>query len=418
MNKKMLIEVHVGKRYGISRLNCGEDGQVKDVIIDNERYNRISSQAKKKVWRENLEKHFEKISGDAMEHVYRTRAIKDIFEKRFKEMQEQLYIENSEKMAEYLTKVLLGCSLEQKSGVDTTKQILVINNYDIEDLLNAFCSIINTEEDWNKAKDEMELDDKKKKKLTSPLSKKIINILRKGLPLRQYGVECSLFGRMTTSGIMEVVESAMCVNHSYSLGKATLDTDYFTVVDTYLENKKSEIESGQAGAGYLDEKDFASHVYYEYASIDVGKFYDNLSKGIDMTDEMNVNRVKKAMIEAVKCVINDIACSAPSGGQNSFASRPDPVGVYITIREYGAGRTADTCCIKEMGRQNASKSESDKFINALKDFVSGDFSTDDCLKKIYVGENANEIIDSCNDIEHMNWKKSLNIIGELIDERF
>ena len=49
MSKRMLVEVHVGKRYGISRLNCDGAGQVKDVIIDNERYNRISSQSKKKV---------------------------------------------------------------------------------------------------------------------------------------------------------------------------------------------------------------------------------------------------------------------------------------------------------------------------------------------------------------------------------
>ena len=36
MSKRMLVEVHVGKRYGISRLNCDGAGQVKDVIIDNE----------------------------------------------------------------------------------------------------------------------------------------------------------------------------------------------------------------------------------------------------------------------------------------------------------------------------------------------------------------------------------------------
>ena len=36
MSKRMLIEVHIGKRYGISRLNCDGAGQVKDVIIDNE----------------------------------------------------------------------------------------------------------------------------------------------------------------------------------------------------------------------------------------------------------------------------------------------------------------------------------------------------------------------------------------------
>ena len=65
MNKKLVIEVHVGKRYGISRLNCDGAGQVKDVLIDNSRYNRISSQSKKRVWRE----HLEECLGE-MEHVY------------------------------------------------------------------------------------------------------------------------------------------------------------------------------------------------------------------------------------------------------------------------------------------------------------------------------------------------------------
>lgn len=33
MSKRMLVEVHVGKRYGISRLNCDGAGQVKDVSL-------------------------------------------------------------------------------------------------------------------------------------------------------------------------------------------------------------------------------------------------------------------------------------------------------------------------------------------------------------------------------------------------
>ena len=91
MKKRLLIEVHVGKRYGISRLNCDGAGQVKDVMIDNTRYNRISSQAKKKVWREHLEEHFEKLTNNTMEHVYRTRAIKDVFEKELLSRENDLY---------------------------------------------------------------------------------------------------------------------------------------------------------------------------------------------------------------------------------------------------------------------------------------------------------------------------------------
>ena len=47
-----------------------------------------------------------------------------------------------------------------------------------------------------------------------------------------------MFGRMTTSDVMESVESAVSVNHSYSFGQATMDNDYFTVVDNYLSDMK------------------------------------------------------------------------------------------------------------------------------------------------------------------------------------
>ena len=258
---------------------------------------------------------------------------------------------------------------------------------------------------------------KAKSSAKGSVSQIIISALKAKLPLRKYGVECSLFGRMATSGVMETVESAMCVNHSYSLGKATLDSDYYIVVDNYLSAMASETESGQSGAGYLDEKEFSSHVYYEYASIDVGKFYDNLTKGVDMSDEKNVQRIKTIIIEAVKCVINDIATSAPSGGQNSFASRPDPVGVYITIKEDGEGRTADTYCIKEMVKKGsaAAKTEADKFLNAMNEFTSGDFADDsDYLARIYTGESPEML----NGAEHMSWKEAVKKVGDVIDEKF
>ena len=428
MSKRMLVEVHVGKRYGISRLNCDGAGQVKDVIIDNERYNRISSQSKKKVWRENLEKRLERLNGDSMEHVYRTRVMKDIFKKEFLKKEAELYAENADAMAEYIVKSVLSCALETKNGFDVTNQVLIVTKYDVEDIVEVFCDVIKTSEDWEQAKKEAaekekekENDKKKggkaKSSAKSSASQRIISALKAKLPLRKYGVECSLFGRMATSGVMETVESAMCVNHSYSLGKATLDSDYYIVVDNYLSAMASETESGQSGAGYLDEKEFSSHVYYEYASIDVGKFYDNLTKGVDMSDEKNVQRIKTVIIEAVKCVINDIATSAPSGGQNSFASRPDPVGVYITIKEDGEGRTADTYCIKEMVKKGsaAAKTEADKFLNAMNEFTSGDFADDsDYLARIYTGESPEML----NGAEHMSWKEAVKKVGDVIDEKF
>lgn len=425
MKKKLIIEVHVGKRYGISRLNCDGAGQVKDVMIDNERYNRISSQAKKKVWREHLEEHLEKLTNNTMEHVYRTRAIKDVFEKELLSIENDLYKEHANEMADFIVIQILNCSLEEKVGFETTPQILIVTKYDIKDIVDAFCEVVKTAEDWESvkksvteaAKKNSKKASKKKTEETAATRDRITDLITEKLPLRNYGVECSLFGRMTTSSVMETVESAVCVNHSYSLGKASLDTDYFTVVDNYLSSMKSDLASGQSGAGYLDEKEFATHVYYEYASIDVGKFYENLTKGVDMTDEKNIERIRTIITETVTCLVNDIACSAPSGGQNSFASCPDPVGVYITVREYGAGRTADTYCIKEMTKKDAgtTKSEADRFFNALSEFMSGAFSnTTEYVKRIYTGEASERMTGA----ETMSWKKALDTIGELVHERF
>lgn len=166
-----------------------------------------------------------------------------------------MYTENADAMAEYIVKSILSCALETKNGFDVTNQVLIVTKYDVEDIVEVFCDVIKTPEDWEQAKKEAaekekekENDKKKgskaKNSAKNSTSQRIILALKAKLPLRKYGVECSLFGRMATSGVMETVESAMCVNHSYSLGKATLDSDYYIVVDNYLSAMASETESG------------------------------------------------------------------------------------------------------------------------------------------------------------------------------
>ena len=74
MNNKFVVEVHTGKEYGVSRLNCDSAGQVKDVMINTTRYNRISSQSKKSVYRKLLNECFEN-----KERAFRTRGMKKVF---------------------------------------------------------------------------------------------------------------------------------------------------------------------------------------------------------------------------------------------------------------------------------------------------------------------------------------------------
>ena len=419
MNNKFVVEVHTGKEYGVSRLNCDSAGQVKDVMINTTRYNRISSQSKKSVYRKLLNECFEN-----KERAFRTRGMKKVFADKLKETNNPLYVDHAEEMAEAIVKIALQSEFKGNvSGVDITSQILVVTKYDVEDIAKTFCEVITNEEQWQEFKkisDPITKRDKNNK--VKGIASDFVLKVQKTLKTRNSGIECSLFGRMSTADVMTNVDSAVSINHSFSFGKATQDSDYFTAVDNYLSEANDEV-SEKSGAGYLDSKDFATHVYYEYASIDVGQFYVNLCKGNSNADNEEEHlRIKEIMKKAVRCLVNSIACAAPAGGQNSFASSPDPIGVYITIRDSGMNRTADTSCIREMNHKEKNKygdyvdlREDEKFIRAMKNFVSDDFSRQDYyIKKMYIGDRAEEF----EGIEHHNWKSALDQIEEIIDERF
>lgn len=397
--KKLVIEVHVGKRYGVSRLNCDGNGHMKDVIIDGSRYNRISSQAKKTVWRKNMEQLLASV-GENMgesEHVYRTRSAVAVLTDKIKE-KGGVYTDSAEQLATIIVQEIMGGKAD-KDGKDNTKQMLVFTEYDISDILDALCETVQTEGDVKAF-----LRDTKENKI----KKETVSRIKKSLPLRKRGVECALFGRMVTADVMESVESALSVNHSYSMGRAEMGMDYFTVVDNYLSDTA---ETQQSGAAYLDSKNFETHVYYEYASIDLGQYYENLCKGVDMTSEENKDRIKRIMKITIQNLLNDIVFAAPTGGQHAFATYPDPVGVYVTVRENGSNRTADMNCIKEMNEWT--KTEEEKFIDAMTAFTAtSDFvGSQSYIKKMYAGESAENI-----SAEHLKWKDAVDKIGEMIDE--
>lgn len=433
MNKRYVVELSLGKRYGASRLNCDESGQQKDMVINGSRFNRISSQSKKKLVKDTFMKFLVDVYGEN-ERIYNTRGIKKILEKRLIETQDPLFQESASEIASFVVEEVMGCKFKEDDP-ETTNQILVFTEYEVKDIIETFCSTVSAE-NWdvfqkelsalaeykaaeakNKNKKGKKNGSKKPEKPNSDIAKTMKAKLGKMSGIRLTGIICSLFGRMSTVDVIPSVESAISVNHSFSFGRANTDADYFIACDNYLS--ESENESGaQSGAAYLDNKDFSSHVYYEYVSIDVEQFYKNLCKGLDMNEESNQNKVRCVVEEAIKFVINAFAVSAPSGGQHAFASTPDPVGIYVSVRESGFNRSADSACMQEMfGTDNYKKTEEDKFINAMKTFVSNDFTDSQTyLAQIYVGERAEEI---CNDsVKHMKWNEAVNTIGDMVHERF
>ena len=121
-------------------------------------------------------------------------------------------------------------------------------------------------------------------------------------------VDIALFGRMLTkntngeSNVKYCIEAAAQVAHAITVNRVAVEDDYFTAVDDL--NKGEE----DAGSAHIGESGFGSGVFYTYICINKTLLIENLGN-----DEL-ANSAIKALTEAAATV-------APSGKQNSFASR-------------------------------------------------------------------------------------------------
>jgi len=117
--------------------------------------------------------------------------------------------------------------------------------------------------------------------------------------------DIALFGRMLADSPKFNVEAAAQVAHAITVHSVVVEDDYFTAVDDL--NRGDE----DRGAGHLGETEFAAGLFYLYACINKEALLENLDGGDSAELARNTLR---AFIEAMATV-------APTGKQNSFASR-------------------------------------------------------------------------------------------------
>ncbi|MDW7711431.1 MAG: type I-E CRISPR-associated protein Cas7/Cse4/CasC [Deferrisomatales bacterium] len=120
---------------------------------------------------------------------------------------------------------------------------------------------------------------------------------------RHTDADLAMFGRMLAASPAKNVEAAAQVAHAITVHKVAVEDDYFTAVD--------DLNSGaeDVGAGHIGETEFAAGLFYLYVCIDRDLLLENLQDEKDLT-----RRTLKALAEAAATV-------APTGKQNSFASR-------------------------------------------------------------------------------------------------
>lgn len=125
-------------------------------------------------------------------------------------------------------------------------------------------------------------------------------------------VDMVLFGRMVADDPSLNYDAAAQVAHAISTHAVQNEYDYFTAVDDCAEEDN-------AGAGHLGTVEYNSATLYRYATVNVSELSRQLGNG------------KTA--EIIRAFGEALACSMPTGKQNTFANRTLPDAVYVTIRE-------------------------------------------------------------------------------------
>ena len=271
------IQLHLLTAYAPSNLNRDDLGRPKTAKMGNTDRLRISSQSLKRAWRtsdcfyQSLSDHIGVRSRRfARDWVYKPLIDNGISEKIAKE--------SAIKIANQFGKVK-----NEKSPKDP------LSNLEIEQLVH----ISSNEQQAIKQLVDVLISEKREP------SDDEVKLLRK----ENSSIDIALFGRMLADSPAFNIEAACQVSHALGVSTVTIEDDFFTAVDDLNNNDVD------AGSAHLGERGFASALFYTYVCISRDLLLENLNG-----DEALVEKNLKALTESAAKV-------APTGMQNSFASR-------------------------------------------------------------------------------------------------
>lgn len=269
------IQLHLLTSYPPANLNRDDLGRPKTAIMGGEPRLRVSSQSLKRAWRTS------EAFADSLQGHIGTRT-KEMGLQVFNQLQTNGVTKKdslawARAIAEQFGKL-------KKANKDNELQELEIEQlaHFSPDEERAIKTLIDVLSERKTAPDQQELE-----------------LLRKN----HTAADIALFGRMLASKPLYNTEAAAQVAHAISVHSVVVEDDFFTAVDD-LNNGEDD-----SGAAHLGETEFAAGLFYLYICIDKQQLVKNLSG-----DEVLANKTIAALIESAATV-------APSGKQNSFASR-------------------------------------------------------------------------------------------------
>ena len=129
-------------------------------------------------------------------------------------------------------------------------------------------------------------------------------------------VDIGMFGRMTTSELVEDVEAACQVAHAISTHEVRIERDYFTAMDDLARGKGAGFVSGGDSSTF-----FNSAVYYRYLNLDLHGLGRNVR--IDGSDSRAMMS-NAELADAACALLNAVVHAGPTAKQNNFAAHSVP----------------------------------------------------------------------------------------------
>ena len=324
------VQLHLLTSYPPANLNRDDLGRPKTAVMGGEPRLRISSQSLKRAWRSSF---------TFIENVSNGEYIEDLLIADQK-IPKNMGIRSKQFALEWMKKELMGKAVTEEQAElwskDMSRALGVVEKDSNELSQLVFvsglelqgCKILignlaqylvkhrkktdETDEEneiYNNLFSNIEkLQDKRSKTKKSEEIKKLEEKIGKGfrhhiLRLGEASVDIALFGRMLASSPVFNTEAAAQVAHAISVHSVTVEDDFFAAVDDLNRGEDD------AGAGHLGETEFAAGLFYLYICIDKELLVGNLSGNEELAD-----KTLGALIETAATV-------APTGKQNSFASR-------------------------------------------------------------------------------------------------
>lgn len=322
------LQLHLLTSYPPACLNRDDLNRPKSAKMGGVDRLRISSQSLKRAWR--TSEQFENALAGHMGtrtkmmgvQVYRRLLAADIKEKDARKW--------AQAIAEHFGKL---------KGEKNKKDNKSLNDLEIEQLAHFSPE---EESDINTLTDVLAKEDRAPKEAE-------LDLLRK----QHTATDIALFGRMLASSPGFNTEAACQVAHAITVHRAAVEDDYFTAVDDLNTHEED------AGSAHIGEQGFGAGLFYQYVCINCDRLHENLVDNTALAE-----RTIRALIEAAATV-------APTGKQNSFASRAcayyvlaekgdrQPRALSLAfmkpVNEYGEGMLNNAVCALENMRNNLDK---------------------------------------------------------------